>query len=346
VLRTFGDGNTKNDRYVYTDEFSRWVNIHGHAPVLGDTDGGIDTVNTAAIGTDTVINLRNGRTSSIDGVTVTTNGNSLENAVTGDGNDEIYGNGLENVLWGMRGNDKLFGFDGRDILRGGSGRDLLNGGTGNDKLLGEQGNDRLIGDAGRDALLGGKGNDYLDGGDDADNLQGYTGNDELYGGNGRDRMDGGADNDKLVGGADRDIMDGGDGRDSLKGQAGNDVMRGGTGRDALDGGSGDDRLGGGRGNDTLKGGTGNDELTGSQGADVFVYMNGWDNDRITDFTDNQDTLHLDQALWGGGLSVAQVIAAYASVVGGDVVFDFGGGDTLRLIGWTTTAGLADERVLI
>ena len=50
-------------------------------------------------------------------------GTTIENAVTGDGNDIITGNGAANTLYGMRGNDTLDGGAGGDALHGGKGND-------------------------------------------------------------------------------------------------------------------------------------------------------------------------------------------------------------------------------
>lgn len=46
------------------------------------------------------------------------------------------------------------------------------------------------------------------------------------------------------------------------------------------------------GDDTLIGGKGDDTLTGNAGADSFVFKPGQGNDRITDFSDGEDTIDL------------------------------------------------------
>ncbi|MGC1430349.1 MAG: calcium-binding protein, partial [Albidovulum sp.] len=121
------------------------------------------------------------------------------------------------------------------------------------------------------------------------------------------------------------------GGDVLKGTNGNNVIRGHGGNDALDGRNG---------LDTLDGGTGADTLTGGLGADSFVFAAGYQNDTITDFSVSEvDRLLLNDTLWSGTLSAAQVVSTYASVVAGNVVFDFGGGDVLTLEGLTSTSQL-------
>ena len=73
-------------------------------------------------------------------------------------------------------------------------------------------------------------------------------------------------------------------------------------------------------------------MIGGANADRFIFAVGYGRDTINDFADNQDKLHLDDALWGGGLSKQQVIDMFASVVGGHTVFDFGANElTVRMI---------------
>jgi len=96
------------------------------------------------------------------------------------GNDHRIGNGKENVMHGLGGNDKLEGRNGADKLYGNGGADTLYGGNGRDKLVGGTGDDWLLGEAGADKLRGGKGDDRLSGG---------AGNDWLKGGAGADTFD-------------------------------------------------------------------------------------------------------------------------------------------------------------
>jgi Ca2+-binding RTX toxin-like protein len=107
---------------------------------------------------------------------------SIEN-VTGSTffNDNLIGNGGNNVLSGLGGNDFLSGLAGNDQLNGGLGNDTLNGGTGNDVLNGDLGNDLLNGGIGNDLLFGGTGNDTMNGGSNVG-----AGRDILTGGAGRD----------------------------------------------------------------------------------------------------------------------------------------------------------------
>ena len=91
--------------------------------------------------------------------------------------------------------------------------------------------------------------------------------------------------DTLIGRAGVDVgLHGNGGDDFLKGLNGNDTLFGDNGNDTLRGGFGDDVLNGGKGGDHLIGGGGNDKLTGGGGPDTFVFVDGFGNDTITDFS--------------------------------------------------------------
>jgi serralysin len=59
----------------------------------------------------------------------------IENAIGGNGNDRLVGNGAANLLQGGAGNDILEGGAGSDILEGGTGSDTLSGGDGDDIIF-------------------------------------------------------------------------------------------------------------------------------------------------------------------------------------------------------------------
>ena len=56
----------------------------------------------------------------------------------GDGDDELLGSPLGDLLTGQKGKDRLLGRKGPDMLRGGAGKDVLKGGGGNDTLRGQR----------------------------------------------------------------------------------------------------------------------------------------------------------------------------------------------------------------
>jgi Ca2+-binding RTX toxin-like protein len=126
-------------------------------------------------------------------------------------NDLIYGGIGDDVIWGMRGDDRV---------RTGDGNDIVYGGAGDDRISGDDGNDALYGGLGNDYLLGGDGNDRIRGGDGNDELHGGLGNDALSGGDGRDALFGGDGDDLLIGGAGSDYFNGGLGEDEIRARDG------------------------------------------------------------------------------------------------------------------------------
>ena len=119
---------------------------------------------------------------------------------------------------------------------------------------------------------------------------------------------------------------------------------GGKGKDILIGNELANDLRGGNGADVLTGGAGQDRLTGNKGADEFIFNMGDGNDKIIDLHAN-DFVSLSSDLWGGAvMTVAEVVAEFASVRAGTVVFDFGA-DVLNLWHIRTTGGL-DAQILL
>lgn len=132
----------------------------------------------------------------------------------------------------------------------------------------------------------------------------------------------------------------GDGNDRASGNGLDNHLVGGRGNDRLSGGSGNDTLEGGAGKDRLMGGAGNDVLTGGEDRDSFVFNGTFRADIITDFADNVDTLRLDDALWSGVRSVAQVLADFAGIDGaGNTTLTFGSNKI-------TLLGLTDQDLLL
>lgn len=172
VVRAYG-ADTADDRLVFTDTFSRYQGRAGQATAFRDGDGGVDTVNLAAVSSASRVLLSSLEASRVDGVAVTFD-NGFENAVGGDRGDLLSGNVRANQLLGMRGNDSLLGLGGADTLEGGAGNDTLTGGQGADRLFGGQGRDVFdfnaasdSGAAGRDRITrfdgaGGAAGDRID----------------------------------------------------------------------------------------------------------------------------------------------------------------------------------------
>ncbi|MFD1508144.1 calcium-binding protein [Lacimonas salitolerans] len=281
------------------------------------------------------------------------------------GADSLLGGAGNDTLSGGGGNDTIDGGPGHDRINGGIGFDSLDGGAGDDVILGLGGFDTLNGGAGHDTLEGNAGNDVLNGGDGDDELQGglgfdllngdagddlivgRDGFDTLNGGTGADTLQGNNGNDLIFGGDDTDRLEGGLGSDTLQGDGGDDLLFGGNGFDLLFGGAGDDRLEGNSGNDTLDGGAGADVLKGGLGVDTFVFGVGYGADRIADFQNNIDAIHLDADLLGGGTPVPADLIQYAvRTAEGFLILDFGNGDTLTFTGVTNTGAILDEVVFV
>lgn len=174
--------------------------------------------------------------------------------------------------------------------------DTIRTGAGNDVVMSGAGSDRVWGGAGRDQLDGQAGRDFLYGDGGKDKLYGNTGNDKLYGGGGKDKLFGDAGNDTLRGGARNDTLKGQGNADKLHGDAGNDILIGGAGRDSF-----------------------------------FFRANGG-TDTVRDFRDNVDTLKLDDNLWSGTKTKAQVINQFAVITNGNAVFTFDDGEKLKVNG--------------
>ena len=105
----------------------------------------------------------------------------------------------------------------------------------------------------------------------------------------------------------------------------------------------DNLLSGGAGSDLLHGFLGDDTLTGGSGSDDFLFFSGDGSVLVTDFENNIDELVFSGFAWGG--TVADFIAAHATQVGADVVFDFGAPSGMTVLG-VTLAQLHNDVILL
>ena len=164
-------------------------------------------------------------------------------------------------------------------------------------------------------------------------VSGGEGNDSLLTSSGADTVEGGAGNDRIIGGGNFQSLRGGGGNDTITGYSGadpssssvRDIIVGDAGNDVLAGAGGDDTIDGGTGNDLIRGNAGDDILIGGTGFDTFIFGLTSETDTILDFQDDIDTLRLEQAIWGGGLTAQEVVDTFAVDTSGDTVFDFGAG---------------------
>ncbi len=182
---------------------------------------------------------------------------------------------------------------------------IIVGTSSNDTIIASGDGAEITAKAGNDVATGTSGQDIILGGNGDDALFGYEGVDTIKGGNGDDRVFGG------------------DGNDTLSGKRGDDELFGGNGNDLLKGNAD---------NDTLSGGSGNDRLVGGAGADVFIFTEG--KDRITDFNVLEDKLGFDEDLIPEGQNLETFIAGISTVKNGNLVIDFGGDNSLKLLNVT------------
>lgn len=280
--------------------------------VIHDT-GGTDTIDFSGSTAGTILDLRAGQFSSVNGhnnnVSIFAGHNAdateyyVENGIGSAYDDVLIGNDGDNVLDGGGGDDRMAGNDGDDTYFVDSLDDIVheeeNGGTDTVIVLS---NDLDVGEiANVENII------YIDGstvqpekGDGApqtsagDNtltsiIIGDNSNETIDGGAGDDTIFGRGGDDLIIGGTDslasRDInntidvedladqTESDDGNDTLYGGRGNDTILGGQGNDILDGGSGDDMLSGQDGADVFRGGAGSDTVDYSQESPFQLLVN-------------------------------------------------------------------------
>lgn len=207
------------------------------------------------------------------------------------GTEPAYGTSSADNIQGDGANNQIYALAGDDVVNSGMGADIVYGGAGNDTILGDAGTDTLYGDMGNDAIAGGTEADAILGGEGDDIVFGGAGNDAILGQNGADVL-WGEDNAGATPG--NDGIDGGAGNDTILGQGGNDTLVGGPGGDAIAGGDGVDILYGDQdadilfgeaGGDLIYGGAGGDVIRGGAGSDLFVFNVGDNGDLIQNFNE-------------------------------------------------------------
>ncbi|MEO7689450.1 MAG: calcium-binding protein [Sphingomonas sp.] len=280
---------------------------------------------------------------------------------------DIEGNAGINVLTGGSGADTIIGNGGADTLIGGLGDDyyvVTDASTVIVELAGE-GNDTIrssvsyvlgAGVSVEQVRLMGAASVDLTGNADFQTLAGNSGNNVLDSGGGGDRMKGAGGDDTYIvrGAADSIVEVTGDGNDTVKtavsftlgaaaqvehlvtldasattaidltGNAYSHDIQGNAGANVLTGGSADD---------VLQGFGGNDMLTGGGGADRFVFDHSTGQDVVGDFSSGVDKLDLSAF---GFASFQDVQNASHDDGGGDLVIDLDNGDTVTLMGVTTS----------
>lgn len=115
----FGSAVSADSVYHYTNEVFQAQQASGQSgrAILADLDGGDDWINAAAMTGNLAVDLAEGGVSRVGTAAFLTiaAGSAIEHAIGGDGDDQILGNALDNILYGMRGDDALEGGLGADI---------------------------------------------------------------------------------------------------------------------------------------------------------------------------------------------------------------------------------------
>ena len=252
--------------------------------------------------------------------TLKTYSHHVENlTLTGVKNARAGGNSSDNTLVGNVGDNVLQGYFGNDTLIGGMGDDTLKGSKGFDSMIGGQGDDVYYVDRMKDQIveLTGEGNDHVFSSVDY-TLKTYSQH---------------VENLTLTGV--KNAQAGGNGRDNtLVGNVGDNILKGYFGNDTLIGGAGDD---------LLKDSKGNDQFTGGEGADIFVLVQNFGKDIVTDF----EIAVLGEALDLSATNIANfatLTGGALSSVGSDAVITDGAGNTVTLIN-VNAASLTEDHFI-
>ncbi|MDD7911550.1 M10 family metallopeptidase C-terminal domain-containing protein [Pseudovibrio exalbescens] len=310
--RTFEqiDLNTGNNTYGFNStEYGYELTSSGMQHDIGFTihdTGGIDTIDFSGSTAGTILDLRAGQFSSV-------NGHSNNVSIFAGHNEDQSEYYIENGI-GSAYDDILIGNDGNNTLDGRGGADKMAGGKGDDIYFVDSADDlvREEADGGFDTIivlnkdidLGEVANVeniiYVDGtpvppATDADDNDTGTGTPSdalsnlIFGDDGNNTLNGGAGGDTIFGLDGDDLIIGG--RDSLASRDINNTIAFEDLEDQTESDDGDDVLYGGRGNDTIFGGAGDDILDGGDGDDTLMGQDGVDVFRGGDGVDTVDYSH-------------------------------------------------------
>ena len=273
VTKTLGAGGITNiENIIGTDEDADTLTGDAGDNVIEGRDGGdvLDGAGNPAANArgDTVSYSSSDRGVNVTLPAVGSTGNpsgghasgdtisNFENVTGSAHDDDLTGNGGNNVLSGLGGDDELMGGGGSNTLEGGEGEDELDGGGGDATTGLDTGADTLSytsSDAGvrvdlkTNVVSGGHANgdevEFQSGGDNKFNAVSAT--DAAAGTSATDGVEvstfenatGSMHDDRLAGDHRMNVLNGGAGDDTLSGRGGADHLIGGPGADRLDGGS-------------------------------------------------------------------------------------------------------------
>jgi Ca2+-binding RTX toxin-like protein len=300
--------------------------------------GGTDTIDFSGSTAGTILDLRAGQFSSVNGHS---NNVSIFAGHNADGTDYYIENGI-----GSRHDDILIGNDGANTLDGRGGADRMAGNGGDDIYFVDSMDDVV-----REELNGGNDTVILLARNlkirkianveniiyaDASTIQPGSGGETppivgdntmtslIFGDSENNTLDGGAGDDTVFGQGGDDLIIGG--RDSLASRDINntidvedleDQTESDDGNDALYGGGGNDVILGGQGNDILDGGDGNDTLSGQDGIDVFRGGAGVDTVDYSRESPFQLLVNLATNVASGGTGSGDTFYSIENLIGSD-----------------------------
>lgn len=310
---------------------------HDIGYTIHDT-GGNDTIDFSGSTAGTILDLRAGFFSSVNGhennVSIFAGHNAdqteyyIEAGIGSSFDDVMIGNDGDNILDGRGGGDRMAGNGGDDTYFVDSAddvvRELADGG--NDTVivlvdgldLGEIANVENIiyvggsggGSGGTTTTAPAPGGNAL-----ASIILGDSGNNTIDGGAGSNTIFGLDGDDLLIGG--RDSLASRDINNTIPVADLEDQTESDDGADSLFGGAGNDTLVGGAGNDTLDGGTGNDVLRGHDGIDVFRGGAGVDTVDFSQESPFQLLVNLETNVASGGTASGDTFYSIENLIGSD-----------------------------
>lgn len=300
------DGGEQNDIYRLSKD-NGLTSIY--EPAESSTDDSVDTLDFSlfpegplGVGVDVNLEYTMPQTVGQDAQLKLADGQAIEKLLGSDFNDVLFGNGRNNVIEALMGNDIAFGEgngpQGIDTLEGGEGKDILFGdgfaltaeqknSLGTDLLSFFDGTARfnLLASltpiaGGENILRGGDDDDLLIGGQEKDTIEAGDGNAIIFGDTFStsvsvdvDLTDLWTDPKAIVEFLSSGVTLVGDGEESITGGTGSNIVLGGGGGDTITGGNDASKLDflfGNDGEDTIRGRAGFNLIVGGEGGDELL----------------------------------------------------------------------------